>query len=228
MKRIRRGAAVCRWIGEAIDELQLLDDRSGPSVIDDERQGVVMRRADVDEVDVESIDLRDELGQRVERGLDRAPVVLRLPEAGELLHGREGHALRFIRDGLLLGPLRGRDAPTEVLQRRIRNVDGEGADVSGGFDGVRHDDLPGRVGSPSRTRAGASGVRGYAIELPMDVESSAQVRPAVQRRRGGSSSNRVSGCPVGTRKRENLGLGSRLVGLCFRHAKACIKLRAYP
>jgi hypothetical protein len=52
------------------------------------------------------------------------------------------HALRLICDGLLLGPLRGRDASTEVLQGLIRNVDVEGADLDAGLDGGAYDDLP--------------------------------------------------------------------------------------
>ena len=41
-----------------------------------------------------------------------------------------------IRDGLLLGPVRGRDASTQVVQCLVRNVDVEGADLDGGLDGA--------------------------------------------------------------------------------------------
>jgi hypothetical protein len=34
-------------------------------VRDDQRQSILVRRTDMDEVDVEAVDLRDELGQRV-------------------------------------------------------------------------------------------------------------------------------------------------------------------
>jgi len=53
-----------RRIGEQSDDLQLLDDRAWPSVRDDQRQRVVVFRADVDEVDVEPVDFRHELRQR--------------------------------------------------------------------------------------------------------------------------------------------------------------------
>ena len=44
-------------IGQRVDDLQLLDDRAGPAVRDDDRQRVVMSRADVDEMNVEPVDL---------------------------------------------------------------------------------------------------------------------------------------------------------------------------
>jgi hypothetical protein len=52
---------MCRGIGQPIDDLQLLDDRAGPSVIDDERQRAIVLRANVDEVNVEPVDFGDEL-----------------------------------------------------------------------------------------------------------------------------------------------------------------------
>ena len=61
MERVAGARAVRRRIGQPIDDLQLLDDRAGPSVVDDERQGVLVLRANVDEVDVEPVDLGDEL-----------------------------------------------------------------------------------------------------------------------------------------------------------------------
>jgi hypothetical protein len=53
--------AVRRGIRERLDDLQLLDDRARPAVIDDERQRVVMLRTNVNEVDVEAVDLGYEL-----------------------------------------------------------------------------------------------------------------------------------------------------------------------
>ena len=141
MERVRCAAAVRRGIGQSIDDLQLLDDRPGPTVIDDERQRVLVLRTDVDEVDVQPVDLGDELREGVQLRLDGAPVVVRHPVARELLDHGERHTLGGIGDGLLLGPLRGRDASTEVLQGLIRNVDVEGADLDAGLDGGDHDDL---------------------------------------------------------------------------------------
>ena len=61
VESVRRGPAMRRGIGQRIDDLQLLDDRAGPPVRDDDRQRVLVLRADVDEVDVEPVDLGDEL-----------------------------------------------------------------------------------------------------------------------------------------------------------------------
>ena len=73
-----------RRIGQRIDDLQLLDDRAGPPVRDDDRQRVRMFRTNVDEMNVQPVDRRDELRQGVQPRLDLAPVVIRLPIAREL------------------------------------------------------------------------------------------------------------------------------------------------
>jgi hypothetical protein len=44
-------------IHERIDDLELLDDRAGPSVVDDDRQRILVLRTNVDEVDVQPVDL---------------------------------------------------------------------------------------------------------------------------------------------------------------------------
>jgi hypothetical protein len=92
-------------------------------------------------VDVHPIDLGRELRQRVELGLAPAPVVLGRPVAGELLHRGELHALRPICDELLARPPCGRDAPAEVVDLLVRDVDAEGADIRGGVDCGAHDFL---------------------------------------------------------------------------------------
>src|ERR671916_2136188 len=79
-------------------------------------------------MDVEPVDLGNELRQGLQLRLPLAPVVICGPVACELLHRGELHALGLIRDGLLFGPLRVRDAATEVQELLFRNVDAEGAD----------------------------------------------------------------------------------------------------
>jgi len=56
---------VSSGIGERLDDLQLLDDRAGPAVRDDQWQRVLLCRPDVDEMNVESVDLGRELRQRI-------------------------------------------------------------------------------------------------------------------------------------------------------------------
>ena len=113
---------MCRGIGQRIDDLQLLDDRAGPSVRDDERQRILMLRTNVNEVNVQPIDLGDELRQRVQLRLDLAPVVFGRPIAREFLNRRELHALRCIRDRFPFRPLRRVDAPAQFGKFRFRNV----------------------------------------------------------------------------------------------------------
>ena len=65
MEGVRCASAVRRRIDQRIDDLQLLDDRAGPSMRDDDRQRILMLRTNVDEMNVEPIDLGDEVRQGV-------------------------------------------------------------------------------------------------------------------------------------------------------------------
>src|SRR5687767_3127076 len=82
----------------------------------------------MDEMDVEPVDLGGEVREGVQPRLALAPVVLGRPIAREVLHERERHALRVILDGLLLGPARGREARTQILELRLGDVDRERLD----------------------------------------------------------------------------------------------------
>ena len=65
------GAAAVRGrVGQRADGVDQLDHRAGPAVGHDQRQRVLVRRLDVDEVDVHAVDLGDELRQRVQLRLD--------------------------------------------------------------------------------------------------------------------------------------------------------------
>src|SRR2546426_5453627 len=98
MKSIRCACAMCRGIGQGIDDLQLLDDRAGPTVRDDERQRAFVLRTNVNKMNVQPIDLGDELRNGIQLRLDLAPVVVCRPIAREFLDRLELHALRCIRD----------------------------------------------------------------------------------------------------------------------------------
>ena len=113
----------------------------GPAVVDDEREGVLVLRTHVDEVDVQAVDLGHELRQGVQLLLDLAPVVIGGPVAREFLHRRQRHTLRFVRHGLALRPLGGLDATAQVVQSFVGHLDVEGADFGGGLDRTAHDEL---------------------------------------------------------------------------------------
>ena len=141
VERVLGGAAVRGRVGQRADGLEQLDDRAGPAVRHDQRQRVLVPRLDVDEVDLDPVDLGRELRQRVELRLGLAPVVVGRPVARELLHRRQLDALRPICDELLAGPARRRDAPAQVVELLLRNLDVEGPDLGCGLDGAAHDDL---------------------------------------------------------------------------------------
>ena len=128
IERVLRACAVCRRVGERLDDLQLLDDRAGPPVRDDERQGVLMLGADMDEVNVQPVDLGHEVREGVELRLAVAPVVVGPPVAGECLHCRQRHSLRVVGDRLAIRPARRCDPATHVVHRLLRDVDPEGSD----------------------------------------------------------------------------------------------------
>src|SRR6266849_1481534 len=139
MERVRCARAMRRGIGKWIDNLQLLDDRAGPPVGDDERQRILMYRANVDEMNVEPIDLGHELRQGVQLRLALAPVVICPPIARECLSRRQLHALRCIGDRFALRPLGRVYAPAQLGKLRFRHVDVEGTESKAarcGFVGV--------------------------------------------------------------------------------------------
>jgi hypothetical protein len=135
-------AAVGGRMGERIDRPEQLHDGAGPAVGHDQRQRVLMRGADVDEVDVYAVDLGRELRKRVQPRVEAAKVVVPFPVAGELLDRRQLHALRPIRDQLPGGQARGRNSPTQVVNLLFRNLDLERPDLGGCLDGCAHKDLP--------------------------------------------------------------------------------------
>ena len=82
---IRGVAAVGGRVGERADDVEQLDDRAGPAVGDDQRQGALVRRPDVEEVDVEAVDPGDERWEGVQPGLEPPRVVAAGPVVGQCL-----------------------------------------------------------------------------------------------------------------------------------------------
>ena len=63
MEGVLGAAAVRGRVGQRADGVEQLDDGAGPAVGHDQRQRVLVRRLDVDEVDVHAVDLGRELRQ---------------------------------------------------------------------------------------------------------------------------------------------------------------------
>ena len=103
MEGVRCAPAMGGGIGKRSDDLQLFDYRAGPSVGDDQRQRIFMFRADMNEMNIQSIDLGDEVRYGIQPRFTLAPVVMRLPVAQKLLNSLERYSLRIIGDGFLVG-----------------------------------------------------------------------------------------------------------------------------
>jgi len=75
------------------DNFQLLDDRAGPAVRNDERQCILMLGANVNEMNGEPINIGHKLRQGIQFRLAFAPIVIRRPVVREFLNHRKRHAL---------------------------------------------------------------------------------------------------------------------------------------
>jgi hypothetical protein len=137
------------------DHLEELDHGPGPPVRQDERERVRVRRADVQEVDAEAVEHRPELGQPVEAGLGRAPVVAVGPVPAQLPDVGERRALRPVVDGLRLRPPRAVEPIAQVDEGSLGDVEPEG------LHRVGHDRHP----------APAPDVRGCDIRAPVPADS---------------------------------------------------------
>ncbi len=93
MEGVLGATAVSRRIGQRLDHLVKLHDRARPAVGDHQREGVVVRRPLMDEMNVQPVDLGDELVKAVERGLARPPVVVVGPVAGQVAGVPQRNAL---------------------------------------------------------------------------------------------------------------------------------------
>ena len=61
MEGVRWVGAVSARVGQRADDVEVLDDRAWPAVREDEREGVGLGRADVQEMDGLPVDLGREL-----------------------------------------------------------------------------------------------------------------------------------------------------------------------
>ena len=129
-------AAMGGGIGQGADDLHEFDHRTGPALGDDQRQRVLVLRADVQEVDVEAVDGCLILAPIVQHRLAAAPVVAVTPVIDQRLDLGERGALGPVVDCLRVRPAGLVDAAVEVLEVRLRDGEGEGG------DGVIHPAYP--------------------------------------------------------------------------------------
>jgi hypothetical protein len=110
-------------IGQRLDHLMELHDRTWPAVGDDQREGTRMRRSLVDEMDIQSVDLGGELVEAVERGLPRPPVVFVGPVAGQFAGVLQGNALAPVVHAFGLWPTGARQPRSQIIEHGVGNVD---------------------------------------------------------------------------------------------------------
>ena len=128
VERILGAAAVFHRIGQRSDHLRELDDRAGPAVRQDQRQGAEFLRTLVDEVNVETVDVRLELIELIEPPLLRPPVERGAPVGDELLEVRQVRAVIPARAvDAIREPGRRQSCP-QVPQDIVGNVNREGED----------------------------------------------------------------------------------------------------
>jgi hypothetical protein len=83
VERVGRVAAVRARVGQRVDHVEELHERSRPAMHHEQRQRVWLGRADVQEMHPLAPDVGDELRVLVEPGLLSAPVVAGSPVLGE-------------------------------------------------------------------------------------------------------------------------------------------------
>jgi hypothetical protein len=118
----------------------------------DQRHSILMTRADVDELYVETIDLGHKHWQGIQFRFSLSPVIVRAPIADESLELRQLHALGLIGDGLVGGPPCRQDAPAQIVKVGVGNIDAERTDrIAGGGRAQRS----GHQTDDARRRGGA-------------------------------------------------------------------------
>ena len=132
---VRGVAAVGGGVGEGPDEFEELKHRAGPAVREEQGMGVRPLAADVPVVDVDAVDLAEELGPGVERGLLGAPVVLVAPVVAQLAHVSDVGSVVPAGVGDGVGPAGAVEAVAEVVEDAVGDVDAEGSWGHGGTIG---------------------------------------------------------------------------------------------
>lgn len=125
-KASRISPVVSSGAGERTDQIEELDDRAGPAVGQQQRQGVRLRRPHMDEMHVLLVDLRRELRQLVEPRFLSTPVVARAPVLGEPTQIADGNAVAPVGVGRLIRPAGVLQPAGEVIQVGFWDIDLEG------------------------------------------------------------------------------------------------------
>jgi hypothetical protein len=130
VKRIRGLAAMRRRMGERLNHLVKFDDRTRPAVGDDQRHRFRMRRADVQEVDVELVNPGLELGEAIEASLALAPIICLGPVVADILDPLQRRALTPVADQFGFRPARPAQPRLQIVQHVVADGNAIGPDFS--------------------------------------------------------------------------------------------------
>jgi hypothetical protein len=139
VKRILRFSAVSRRVRQRADDLVELQDRAGPSVGDDERESVGVRRFLVDEVEPRLAQQRRQscpvVIEGVEGRLPSAPVETRAPVVEQI--GEHGSRKAVVPAGVvdLVGKSRALEPALQIAKRGVVEFDAKRLDHSGSLSG---------------------------------------------------------------------------------------------
>ena len=127
MKRVLELAAMSFGIGQRRDHAPEFEYRPRPAVRQHQRRGIRVLRADMEEVDIHTVDLGDELAGGVQPRLTRPPIVVVPPVIDEIAQGSKRHALRPIVHRLAFGPAGRVDPTVQVIEVGLGDRQREGA-----------------------------------------------------------------------------------------------------
>ena len=130
VKRVGGVAAKRGRIGQRLDHLVEFDHRARPAMGDDQRHRFRMRRADVQEMNVEPVDLGGELRKAIEARFARAPVVFLGPIAADVLDPFQRRALAPVVDQFGFRPARLAQARLQIVEHIVADRDAIGFDFS--------------------------------------------------------------------------------------------------
>ncbi len=128
MEGIRGAASVRDRVYQGVDDMAKLQHRTGPAVRYDQGQRIGMRRATVEEVDVDAVEAGAELGPAVQLRLTAPPVVLAGPVACQFPGVSQGDTLAPVIAGFFIRPPGCAETALQILQIRIGNIDSEWLD----------------------------------------------------------------------------------------------------
>ncbi len=124
-------AAEALGLGQHRDDLQHLDERSRPAMGDQQRQRLWRCALDVDEMNLVSVDRRDEVWPGVQRGLAAAPVITVGPVVTERLQVGLVGAKIPVAIGVFVGPAGAAQPVAQVGDRLIRHCQPVWPDLAG-------------------------------------------------------------------------------------------------